>query len=183
MAGESTNARDRLDEENGPAAFPSKRRLINQLAMGLVWLALLSALAAGLTDAPLAAVFVVLLSGSLCLSGLTVYWMASWASRADARLNSFSISSLLLVTLFAGVFLALLRWLVLGTAQKLGHPEPIPAAGFLISGAGLLLVCLISIPQILGLFNSLLWISAGVLQSPWVRRARLWFGRRAKSKN
>jgi hypothetical protein len=98
--------------------------------------------------------------------GLAAFWMVAWASRSDARINRFSIASLFLLTLITSVFLGSVRWLVIATGQS----EPIEAPVFLAACASSLIVCLLSIPIVLGMLDSLAWMSVWLLRRPWVRR-------------
>lgn len=170
---------------NSPTTHLNSRRMYNQLVLGAVWFAFWAMVLWELTDRlhRFLTVFAGLLTLALSVAGLAVFQMAAWASHRDARAGRFGIASLLLLTLFSGVFLGLVRWLAVAANHKFAGNEPIAASVFLATGVGTFVVCLASTPIVLGMLDSLIWISVWLLRRPWVRRAGSNLRRLAKSKN
>ncbi len=160
----------RLGPPPRPAAGtspPSRSRLLKQFGIGLIWFVLLAVNVTILTGTHVLIVLSAMLAVSLVVGGLTIWWLAERVSQADFRPGRFSIASLMLFMVFVGGFLALVRWLVLATAARNRHIEPISAFVFLVSGVGTLLVCLISVQLVAGMLDSLVWWAIG-----WLRRRR-----------
>ncbi len=146
---------------------PPPLRLLKQFGIGLTWFALLAVNVTILTGTHFLIVLPAMLFVSLVVGGLTIWWLAERVSRADFRPGRFSIASLMLFMVFVGGYLALMRWLVLATAARIRHVEPVSALTFLVSGVGTLLVCLISVQLVAGMLDSLVWWAMG-----WLRHRR-----------
>ncbi|MBN2474919.1 MAG: hypothetical protein JXB62_09955 [Pirellulales bacterium] len=147
----------------------SRRRLLGQLLIGLAYLALVAAMLRSTTGHSFLVVLPAVIGGALFCSGLALAWLTLWAVRNDGRLGQFGLGSLFFLTVFAALYFGLVRWLVVaverGSAARTGD-----GGRFLSTAVLCLVVVLTSVPFVLGMTESLLWLAVWIVRRRPVRK-------------
>jgi hypothetical protein len=155
-----------LGGEEERAAERRWRRLFNQFALGSLWLAFLSFATANLTGTSFLVVLAVLSAGGLGAVLLAAVWMVTRAQK-EVRGGTYGIATLLLVTLYAAMYLAAVRFVALAVTEHFGGPMIGTFVGAAIS---CLFAVLISLRFVIGLADTLIWIAVWAVKQPAIRR-------------
>ena len=147
----------------------SRTRLWLRLLAGLLYLSLVSAILSDVTGHHFLPVLVGVIAGALFCSSLALVWLTLWAVRRDSRLGQFGIGSLFFLTLFVAMYFGLVRWLVVALESNQGPPEGAQSL-FVRLAIFSLGPMLFSIPFVLGVTESLLWLAVWVLRRRPIRR-------------
>ncbi len=98
--------------------------------------------------------------------------------REDARTTQFTLGSIFFVTVFAAIYLGLVRWLVVESSRA----GVVGAGQELVAFAGFAVLCLLLAAISFGLFlrmaEALVWLAVWVLRRPGVRR---WLAQRRET--
>jgi TRAP-type C4-dicarboxylate transport system permease small subunit len=163
-----TNGRPR----SGPPFWRSAGRFL----AGLAYLALVAALFSGMTGAPFPSVFLAVVFGAGFSTALALVWLTQWAMRDDGRPGQFGLASLLFLTTFLAVYLAVVRWVVVSRDAFRRHgPWSNELAPFLLTAGLCLVLAVLAIPFLAGMAESLVWLAVWLARRPRVRR---WLSRR-----
>jgi hypothetical protein len=95
---------------------------------------------------------------------LGLWWLTRCARQKDSRRGQFGIGSLLLLTVFAAMFLGTVRWIVLRVEEK--QPLPDSLGAFCVIAVVCSFFACISIPFVLCLNEALLWAAVWLIRSP-----------------
>lgn len=148
------------------------RRVVH-FAAGVFYLLVLAIFAWGATQQPFWKVLLATVLIMLACTGLAVGALARWAFRDDRRPGQFGIGSMLLGTVFFGVYLGVVRWLYV---HQTSPPSGSSFGQFVIIAALCVLPAILSVPFMLLLADSLVWAAVWLVRRKAVQR---WlFGRR-----
>ncbi|MGD9720469.1 MAG: hypothetical protein AB7O59_24835 [Pirellulales bacterium] len=159
-------------ESLGPAsAAHDFSRRAWQFVIGLAWSLAVSALVANATGYAWPIVFVVILIASLGCSLLLAAWSAGWYAREMPHRGRYNIAFLLILTFVLGVGCALVRWVVLAPRWQRARGAELPGFDAYVGAAvACLLLAGTSLPLVLGLLDSLVWMLVWLLRRPWLKR-------------
>lgn len=144
------------------------RRLWFRFLTGLAYTALIANVFSVCTNCTYPFAFVAVLGSFFLYGGLGLWWLTLWARQRDARPGQFGVGSLLLLMVFAAMFLGTVRWIVVQVSQQ--WPQSDGIGVFCIFAVICLLLACISIPFILWMSEAMLWAAVWFVRRPQVRR-------------
>lgn len=160
---------------HGPPFHVSLFRLL----AGSAYLALVAGMFSGITGTPFVPVLLAVLAGAVFCTGLSLGLIARWAVRGGGRRGQFSLATMLLVTTLAAIYFGVVRWLVVNSRPSMVDGSH-GLAEFGIIGAVCLFLAVLSIPFLLTMADSLVWLAVWIVERPAVRR---WLSGRRPSKH
>lgn len=162
-------------DPNAQQAGEQRARRMRSWVGGLAYLAIVASIFSGVTGVGFIPVFLALLSGAIVCTTLALIWLTRWALREDGRTRQFTLGSIFFVTVFAAIYLGLVRWLVVESTRA----GVIGAGQELVAFAGFAVLCLLLAAISIGLFlrmaEAFVWFAVWIVRRPRVRR---WLARR-----
>ncbi len=147
----------------------SRSQLWLQFAAGAGFLAFLATPISLIAEISFMIVFPVLFAFVVSCGALLLAWQKPWVRRADSERRQFGISSVLLLTTIAAIFLGLVRWLMCVITERTDAlDESIPL--FLALALFALVAAIPTIILGLHMTESLLWGAVWIVRRPWFRR-------------
>ncbi|MHB8900187.1 MAG: hypothetical protein ACYC6Y_15670 [Thermoguttaceae bacterium] len=147
-------------------AMEERARLVRQFVGGLLYLAFISMLLAGLIQCNFFLVLGAVTTGVVLTGTIILVWAASCAIRTDAHRSQFSILTLMFLTLLTAIYLSAIRLFTDLAGERLGTGDSI------FPGAAVICLILtgISLPFLLLFMDSLVWLAVWLVRRPWVQR-------------
>ncbi len=156
-------------------------RLLRQFIVGVLFLLFGSLFLCDKSLPGFASTFA-LLSCTLVLAvTLGLIWFTRWAMRKDSRFGQFSISTLLLMLFYAGLYCGIIRWLTLNSSfgETSGTPDNFMA--FWRVATVFTVFSVVAIPFVINMTESLLWFAVWLQRRPAIHRlVRPFLSRRSK---
>jgi len=135
---------------------------------GLAYTALVANVLSIGTHCTFAVAFAAVLGSFAIYGGLGIWWLALWARQRDARFGQFGIGSLLLLMVFAAIFLGMVRWIAVKVSEQ--SPQDDSVGVFCMVALACLFVACMSIPFVLYMGEAVLRAAVWFLNRPRVRR-------------
>jgi hypothetical protein len=144
-------------------------RLLKQFAQGMLCLSFMSWIFCNKSLSGFFCIFTLLFCAINIAVGLAMVWMSRWAMRKESQITQFGISTMLLMLFYAGLYLGIIRWLMLQSPW--GVTGNTDEALVFLGTAVIFTICSVAaIPFILSMTESLLWFAIWLQKKPWIRR-------------
>jgi hypothetical protein len=152
-------------------------RLLKQFALGMIFLVFMAWIFCDKSLSGFLCTFALLFCAIVIAAGLAMFRMARWAMRKENRLSQFSISTMLLMLFYAGLYLGIIRWITLQSPLgNIGNGDE--AMAFLETGIIFTICSIAAIPFIFNLTEALLWFTVWLQKRPLTRRLMVQFLRK-----
>jgi hypothetical protein len=160
-------------QDQGSFREPGRLRLWLQLIAAMAWLAIVAALLTAMSGYPFVVVYAATVCGALGTCALALRWLLSWAMNAEEPRKQFRLASIFYFMTLAAIYLAAIRWVVVQIETPMveqGVREPLPWEAVVGIAVGLTFFLLVTLPWVLHLAESLMWLAVWLVRWPPMRR-------------